>query len=219
MLLCVPEDMPEPNSWAYQDALEQAVTEVAVAANGRTMALFTSHASLRATASAIRERLSTRGIGVLAQGVDGSPQQLVRRFLENPETVLLGTASFWEGVDLAGESLQALLVARLPFNVPTEPVFEARSEQFENAFMQYAVPHAILRLRQGFRQAHSHQNRQGHCGYPGQPPGVTAVREAVRGLASARHAQARAPVQSRRRGRALAGQVNSCSSPSPAPLT
>ncbi len=150
VLLCVPEDMPEPNSWAYQDALEQAVTEVAVAANGRTMALFTSHASLRATASAIRERLSTRGIGVLAQGVDGSPQQLVRRFLENPETVLLGTASFWEGVDLAGESLQALLVARLPFNVPTEPVFEARSEQFENAFMQYAVPHAILRLRQGF---------------------------------------------------------------------
>ena len=150
VLLCVPEDMPEPNSWAYQDALEQAVSDVAVAANGRTMALFTSHASLRATAHAIRDRLSTRGIGVLAQGLDGSPQQLVRRFLENPETVLLGTASFWEGVDLAGESLRALLVARLPFNVPTEPVFEARSEQFENAFMQYALPHAILRLRQGF---------------------------------------------------------------------
>ena len=74
----------------------------------------------------------------------------MRRFLENPETVLLGTASFWEGVDLAGESLQALLVARLPFNVPTEPVFEARSEQFENSFMQYALPQAILRLRQGF---------------------------------------------------------------------
>ncbi len=150
VLLCVPEDMPEPNSWAYQEALEQAVSDVAVAANGRTMALFTSHASLRTTARAIRGRLSTRGIGVLAQGLDGSPQQLVRRFLENPETVLLGTASFWEGVDLAGESLQALLVARLPFNVPTEPVFEARSEQFENAFMQYALPQAILRLRQGF---------------------------------------------------------------------
>ncbi len=150
VLLCVPEDMPEPNSWAYQEALEQAVSDVAVAANGRTMALFTSHASLRTTAHAIRGRLSTRGIGVLAQGLDGSPQQLVRRFLENPETVLLGTASFWEGVDLAGESLQALLVARLPFNVPTEPVFEARSEQFENAFMQYALPQAILRLRQGF---------------------------------------------------------------------
>ena len=150
VLLCVPEDMPEPNSWAYQEALEQAVSDVAVAANGRTMALFTSHASLRTTARAIRDRLSTRGIGVLAQGLDGSPQQLVRRFLENPETVLLGTASFWEGVDLAGESLQALLVARLPFNVPTEPVFEARSEQFENAFMQYALPQAILRLRQGF---------------------------------------------------------------------
>ena len=150
VLLCAPEDMPEPNSWAYREALEQAVTDVAVAANGRTMALFTSHASLRYTARAIRDRLAARGIGVLAQGMDGSPQQLVRRFLENPKTVLLGTASFWEGVDLAGESLQALLVARLPFNVPTEPVFEARSEQFENAFMQYSLPQAILRLRQGF---------------------------------------------------------------------
>ena len=149
-LLCVPEDMPEPNSWAYQDALEQAVSDVAVAANGRTMALFTSHASLRATARAIRGRLKTRGIEVLAQGLDGAPQQLVRRFVENPESVLLGTASFWEGVDLAGESLQAVLVARLPFNVPTEPVFEARSEQFDNSFMQYAVPQAILRLSQGF---------------------------------------------------------------------
>ena len=149
-LICVPEDMPEPNSWAYQEALEQAISDAALAANGRTMALFTSHASLQSTARAIRERLRSRGISLLAQGVDGSPQQIVRRFLENPNSVLLGTASFWEGVDLAGESLQVLLVARLPFNVPTEPVFEARSELYDNSFIQYAVPQAILRLRQGF---------------------------------------------------------------------
>ena len=149
-LICVPENMPEPNSWAYQESLEQAISDAALAANGRTMALFTSHASLQSTARSIRERLRSRGITLLAQGVDGSPQQLVRRFLENPNSVLLGTASFWEGVDLAGESLQVLLVARLPFNVPTEPVFEARSELYDNSFMQYAVPQAILRLRQGF---------------------------------------------------------------------
>jgi len=82
--------------------------------------------------------------------VDGTPQQLVSRFLENPETVLLGTSSFWEGVDLAGDALRVLLVARLPFNVPSEPVFAARSEQYENSFNQYAVPQAILKLRQGF---------------------------------------------------------------------
>ena len=64
--------------------------------------------------------------------------------------MILGTASFWEGIDLAGDSLQALVVMRLPFNVPTEPVFEARSELYDNAFMEFALPQAILRLRQGF---------------------------------------------------------------------
>ena len=149
-LLCVPEDMPEPASWAYQAAVEQAITDTVLAVEGRTMALFTSHASLQATASAIRGDLQARGITVLAQGIDGPPPQLMRRFLDDPRSVLLGTASFWEGVDLAGESLKALLVARLPFSVPTEPVFAARSDLYEEPFNQYAVPQAVLRLRQGF---------------------------------------------------------------------
>ena len=149
-LLCVPNDMPEPNSWAYQSALEQAVTDSVLAAGGRTMALFTSHASLQTTAAQIRDDLESRGINVLAQGVDGTPGQLVRRFRNEPNSLLLGTASFWEGVDLPGDSLQVLLLARLPFNVPTEPVFEARSEQYEQSFSEYALPEAALRLRQGF---------------------------------------------------------------------
>ena len=150
-LLCVPNDMPEPNSWAYQSALEQAVTDSVLAAGGRTMALFTSHASLQTTAAQIRDDLESRGINVLAQGVDGTPGQLVRRFRSEPNSLLLGTASFWEGVDLPGDSLQVLLLARLPFNVPTEPVFEARSEQYgEQSFNEYALPEAALRLRQGF---------------------------------------------------------------------
>ena len=149
-LLCVPSDMPEPNSWAYQSALEQAVTDSVLAAGGRTMALFTSHASLQSTAAQIRDDLESQGINVLAQGVDGTPGQLVRRFRSEPKSLLLGTASFWEGVDLPGDSLQVLLLARLPFNVPTEPVFEARSEQYEDSFSQYSLPEAALRLRQGF---------------------------------------------------------------------
>ena len=149
-MLCVPNDMPEPNSWAYQTALEQAVTDAAVAANGRTMALFTSHASLQTTASAVRADLQASGINVLAQGVDGSPQQLVRRFLADPSSLLLGTSSFWEGVDLPGDSLKVVLVARLPFSVPTEPVFAARSEHYDDPFYEYAVPQSVLRLRQGF---------------------------------------------------------------------
>ena len=149
-LLCVPEDMPEPTSWDYQTAAERAITDAAIAAGGRTMALFTSHASLQAAAGAIRGTLQSQGLEVLAQGLDGTPYQIVRSFLENPRSVLLGTASFWEGVDLPGESLQVLLVARLPFSVPTEPVFAARSELYEDSFNEYSVPQAILRVRQGF---------------------------------------------------------------------
>ncbi|MCI0438082.1 MAG: hypothetical protein L0177_03000, partial [Chloroflexi bacterium] len=149
-LLCVPTDTPEPNSWAYQEALERAITDAALSVGGRTMALFTSYASLQATAASIRGDLQARGITVLTQGADGTPQQIVRRFLEDPKSVILGTASFWEGVDLAGDSLMVLLVSRLPFSVPSEPVFAARSELYDNPFMQYAVPQAILRLRQGF---------------------------------------------------------------------
>ena len=149
-MLCVPEDMPEPNSWAYQSAVEEAVSGAVRSVGGRTMALFTSHASLQATASAVRGDMEARGIAVLAQGVDGTPAQLMRRFLDDPQSLLLGTASFWEGVDLPGESLQVLLVTRLPFSVPTEPVFSARSELYEDPFYEYAVPMAVLRLRQGF---------------------------------------------------------------------
>ena len=149
-VLCLPSDMPEPRSWAYQDALEGAIKDAAIAAAGRTMALFTSYSALRSTASGIKDDLNTRDIEVLQQGADGPPAQVVRRFMQNPRAVLLGTASFWEGVDLPGDTLSVLIVARLPFTVPSEPVFQARSELYDNAFMQYAVPQAILRLRQGF---------------------------------------------------------------------
>ena len=96
-LLCVPQDMPEPTARDYQSAVAEAISGASLAVGGRTMALFTSHASLRATASAIRGNLAARGIAVLAQGVDGSPHQLMRRFLRDPKSVLLGTSSFWEG--------------------------------------------------------------------------------------------------------------------------
>ena len=149
-LMYVPRHMPEPRSDAFQEQLADAVMQAAEAAGGRTMALFTSYASLRATAEAIRAPLSARGIQVLAQGADGPPATLAARFIEEPESALLGTSSFWEGVDFAGDALQALIVARLPFSVPSDPVFEARGEQYDNSFMEYAVPQAIIRFRQGF---------------------------------------------------------------------
>ena len=149
-LIYVPRDMPQPNAQGFQQRVEDLVMEAATAAEGRTMALFTSYAALRATADAIRAPLTRSGIQVLAQGADGSPMRIADRFLENPRSVLLGTSSFWEGVDFAGDTLTVLIVARLPFSVPSDPVFQARGERYDNSFNQYAVPQAIIRFRQGF---------------------------------------------------------------------
>ena len=114
------------------------------------MALFTSHAALRAARQTLIRTVEDSGITVLAQGVDGPPHRLMRRFAENPQSVLLGTSSFWEGVDMPSGVMKVLILARLPFNVPTEPVFAARSEQYEDSFQEFAVPQAVLRFRQGF---------------------------------------------------------------------
>ena len=134
-LLLLPEDIPTPDVWGYQQALEQVVVDLSKALNGRTMVLFTSHSALRGTAQAVRGHLESEGIRVLAQGIDGSPRQVLRSFAEQPKGVILGTSSFWEGVDLSGGILKALVLARLPFHVPTEPIFAARSAQYEDPFM------------------------------------------------------------------------------------
>ena len=90
--------------------------------DGHTMALFTSYSALRAVAQKLRTQLIADGVEVLAQSVDGSPQQLLSRFIANPASVLLGTSSFWEGVDLPPGVLKALVLTRLPFGVPTDPI-------------------------------------------------------------------------------------------------
>jgi DNA polymerase-3 subunit epsilon/ATP-dependent DNA helicase DinG len=142
--------MPEPGEVGYQAALERAVLDLCRASEGRALVLFTSHAALRATHAAVRAPLEEEGILALGHGIDGSPKQLLRALRENPRTVLLGTASFWEGVDVVGEALSLLVVTRLPFTVPTDPVYVARSELYDEPFMQYALPQAVLRFKQGF---------------------------------------------------------------------
>jgi len=146
----IPKDIPEPSHPGYMEALAGAVAGVARAAHGRTMVLFTGWSALRNARGMLREMLAGDDITVLAQGADGSPRQLVDRFKREDNLVLLGTGSFWEGVDIAGEALSVLVIARLPFNVPTDPVFAARSQQFEDPFNQYAIPQAVLRFKQGF---------------------------------------------------------------------
>lgn len=148
-LLFLPSDMPEPNHVHYQQAVEQAIIKAAMASNGATLVLFTSYNQLRATAEAIRGPLDRAGITVLQHGVS-SRQRLLREFRQTERAVLLGTRSFWEGIDLPGDELRCLLIVRLPFAVPSDPMVAARSAEMENPFWDYTLPDAILRLRQGF---------------------------------------------------------------------
>jgi DNA polymerase-3 subunit epsilon/ATP-dependent DNA helicase DinG len=112
--------------------------------------LFTSHGALRTAYTGIKRSLEEAEILVLGQGIDGTPRQLLNVLKENRRAAVLGAASFWEGVDVTGEALSLLVIAKLPFPVPSDPVFQARSEQFDQPFEQYALPQAILRFKQGF---------------------------------------------------------------------
>ena len=149
-LLLLPQSMPEPNDLSYLSELEQAVIELCRASGGRALVLFTSHGALRATYAGVKGPLEREEILVLGQGIDGSPKPLLNALRENQRTVILGTTSFWEGVDVVGEALSLLLIARLPFAVPTDPVFVARSALYDDPFRQYALPQAVLRFKQGF---------------------------------------------------------------------
>jgi DNA polymerase-3 subunit epsilon/ATP-dependent DNA helicase DinG len=142
--------MPEPQSSAYEEQAWRVLADATEAAGGRSLALFTSHAALRAASASLRPALASRGIAVLAQGVDGTPAQLLRQLRERPRTLVLGTAALWEGVDVRGDALQLLAMARLPFPVPTDPVHSGRARGYDDPFGGYSLPQAVLRFRQGF---------------------------------------------------------------------
>jgi len=149
----IPTDLPEPRDDAGHDqAVAEAVIGMVEAADGGVFVLFTSHSALRRTAAAVRGRIGERW-PLLVQG-DAPRDKLLRRFREAGSAVLLGTDSFWEGVDVPGRALRALVLAKLPFKVPTEPLTAARLERLESqgvdGFTHYLVPHAALKLKQGF---------------------------------------------------------------------
>lgn len=161
-MIYLPNDMPEPEKPYYQKCLQQAIVDVCSATDGRALILFTSHSQLRTTWQAIRQPLEERGILVLGHKIDGTPRrQLLQTFKTNPKTVLLGAASFWEGIDVVGDALSVLIIARLPFAVPTDPVFAARSDRFKDPFHEYSLPQTILRFKQGFGRLIRSQNDRG----------------------------------------------------------
>ncbi len=150
-LIYLPTDMPEPQDRnRYQQYVERGIIELATATQGRLLALFTGYTQLRQVAQNIAPRLALGDITVFDQSDGTSRESLLEGFKSTEKAVLLGTRSFWEDLDLPPNDLVALVIVRLPFAVPSDPVFAARGETFENSFDQYTVPDAILRFRQGF---------------------------------------------------------------------
>ncbi len=154
-LFMVPTDAPAPNTnpAAHMQAVVRSIIDVTAASDGGVFALFTSHRDVRAAAAELRARGIERARPLYVHGED-TRDNLLRKFRDSERAILLGTASFWEGVDVPGRALRGLVIARLPFRVPSEPVTaahcEAIVERGGDAFAEYMVPHAALRLKQGF---------------------------------------------------------------------
>jgi DNA polymerase-3 subunit epsilon/ATP-dependent DNA helicase DinG len=150
-LLYLVNDIPEPNDATnYQRAVEQTLIRLSKASGGKLLALFTSYAQLKRTSQVITPALAEAGIQVYEQGEGASANTLLETFREADKAILLGTKAFWEGVDIPGAALSILVIVKLPFDVPTDPIVAARSETFDDPFNEYNLPEAILRFRQGF---------------------------------------------------------------------
>ena len=148
--LCyLPPGLPEPRDPGYVEAVVAAIGPVLRASEGRAFVLFTSHQSLRRASVMLEERLD---YALLIQGT-APREELLRQFRTTPRAVLLGTASFWEGVDVRGEALSCVIIDKLPFAPPDDPVSEARARIMKasgrDPFVEYQLPQAVIALKQG----------------------------------------------------------------------
>jgi ATP-dependent DNA helicase DinG len=153
VLLAVPDDAPLPDEPGFQDFIDHAVGRLAASSDGSALILFTSYQSLRSAWNAAQPELQSMGIRCLKQG-DDDRSRLLQTFLTDTHSVLFATDSFWEGVDAPGDTLRLVILCRLPFRTPNDPVFEARREAVEenggNPFMDLSLPEAVMKFKQGF---------------------------------------------------------------------
>ncbi|MFZ4827850.1 MAG: exonuclease domain-containing protein [Phototrophicaceae bacterium] len=163
VLILTPKDMPDiQNAKRYQATIERIIIEIATALGGKTMALFTGYAQLRQTSRGIAPRLKLGNINVLDQSDGTSASALVEGFQGNTPTVLLGARMFWEEIEIpSGDFFQALVIPKLPFPVPSDPKIASRSEQYTDSFLDFMLPEAILKFRQGFDKLIRGQNDRG----------------------------------------------------------
>lgn len=153
-LVAAPTDLPTPEQAEFSERLPGIVAQAVEKSRGRALILFTAYTLLDRTFSRAAPAIENLGYTCLRQG-DGSPRHLLlEQFKTDITSVLFATASFWEGIDVPGEALQCVVITRLPFRVPTEPIWQARVEEMErqgrDAFSELTVPQAVIKFKQAF---------------------------------------------------------------------
>ncbi|MFC1490594.1 helicase C-terminal domain-containing protein [Candidatus Latescibacterota bacterium] len=161
----IPSFVPSPKENSFIKETNEVLYSMAKKLKRGMLVLFTSRSHLNQSYMELRDKLTRSGITLLAQGMDGSRTSILKRFQKETGSVLFGTDSFWEGVDVPGDALEIVVIVRLPFAVPSDPVIQAQMEEIEkaggNPFMDFSVPEAAIKLRQGAGRLIRHRNDKG----------------------------------------------------------
>lgn len=163
-LLAIPTDIPNPLESTFTKAAAEKIWDAIQASHGNAFVLFTSYTMLKACYQILQQRLQEHKFPVFKHG-DDNRQTLLNKFKATERSVLFGTDSFWEGVDVVGDALRCVIIVKLPFKVPTEPITQARTEAIlakgGDPFMDYSLPNAIVKFKQGFGRLIRNKNDRG----------------------------------------------------------
>lgn len=163
-LFAIPTDIPLPHEPDFNRAVSEKIWEVIQASRGNAFILFTSFQALRECHHILEERLNQNRYHTLKHG-DESRRALLDKFKARERSVLFGTDTFWEGVDVSGEALRCVIIVKLPFKVPSEPIIQARTEAIQarggDSFREYSLPNAIVKFKQGFGRLIRNKNDRG----------------------------------------------------------